>query len=706
MPEAGVWAYHPALDGVRALAVTAVLFFHARPDWLGGGFLGVDAFFVLSGFLITGLLLAEHRRTGRVKLLPFWGRRARRLLPALLVVLLATVAIGRLTLPDTELTALRWDALAALGYVANWRMTYRGGDYFTETAPESLLQHTWSLGIEEQFYLVWPLLVVLALRARRPRAAVLAVCLAGTVASTAVSTVLYRGEVDPARAYYGTDARASALLVGCALAALLAGRDPAAAQPGRRRPLVLAFTAVLAAAVVGVAWAAADGRAGWLYQGGLTLLAVAVAVVLAHLVTAPAGWGARLLSLPPVVWLGRVSYGVYLWHWPLFGLLTADRTGRTGVSLVVLRFGATLLAAALTFYLVELPVRRVLSAGRPDVRLAGRGRLAGWLAGHGWLPGLAHRAPGPGRGRAPGRTRRWVPGTAVALAATGTAFALTATVVVVATVAPPSLVASAEDAPPLAPGAEGSDPTATPDPRLALGVAPTDRPGRRPGALPRVTVLGDSVAWTLGAYLPADPALAVANRAMPGCGIARLPDIWYGGGEHTNYKDCDKWDLRWRWAVRTDDPDLAVVLLDRWELMDRKLNGRYQHVGEPQYDAYLLSEINLAVSVAAGRGARVVLLTAPYTRRLERPDGGLWPEDTPARVDAWNRLLTQVASEHWARPQILDLNRVVCPDGEFTWTINGLRVRSDGLHLTQAAVQKVIAPWLLPQLVRLATTPP
>lgn len=179
--------------------------------------------------------------------------------------------------------------------------------------------------------------------------------------------------------------------------------------------------------------------------------------------------------------------------------------------------------------------------------------------------------------------------------------------------------------------------------------------------------------------------------------------IWYGGGAHTNYKDCDRWDLRWRWAVNADDPDLSVILLDRWELLDRRLSGRYQHVGEPEFDAYLLGEIDLAVTIAASRGARVVLLTAPYTRRLERPDGGLWPEDTPARVDAWNRLLVQTALEHPARPGVLDLNRVICPNGEFTWRIDGQPVRSDGLHFTPTGVKKFIAPWLLPLLTQLAT---
>ncbi|RQX06450.1 acyltransferase family protein, partial [Micromonospora globispora] len=222
-------AYQPALDGVRALAVAAVLAFHGGVAALPGGFLGVDAFFVLSGFLITSLLLAEHRDAGRIDLVAFWGRRVRRLLPALLLVLVVVLLVSRQLMPGTELGALRWDALAALGYVANWRMANRGGDYFAATGSPSPLQHTWSLGIEEQFYLVWPLLliVLLAWAARRRRLGVaLLVILVGAVGSALAAALLFAPDaVD--RVYYGTDTRAVALLVGAALAVLLARRVPA-----------------------------------------------------------------------------------------------------------------------------------------------------------------------------------------------------------------------------------------------------------------------------------------------------------------------------------------------------------------------------------------------------------------------------------------------------------------------------------------------
>ena len=237
--------YVPALDGLRALAILAVLAFHGGMPWATGGFLGVDAFFVLSGYLITSLLLAEWEQSGRIDLPSFWKRRARRLLPALLLMVAAITLGARTLLPAEELRLLRGDGLAALFYVANWRMILRGGDYFAQTASPSPLEHTWSLGIEEQFYLAWPLLVAALLvgtvaagarRAALRRATLL--CAIGVAVSTVLLAALYRAE-DPGRAYYGTDTRGASLLIGAGLAILLARHWTRAARnrPGRyRRP--------------------------------------------------------------------------------------------------------------------------------------------------------------------------------------------------------------------------------------------------------------------------------------------------------------------------------------------------------------------------------------------------------------------------------------------------------------------------------------
>ena len=191
-----------------------------------------------------------------------------------------------------------------------------------------------------------------------------------------------------------------------------------------------------------------------------------------------------------------------------------------------------------------------------------------------------------------------------------------------------------------------SSPRSTPQPSASGVYVPMDRPGRKPGSEPRVTFFGDSVSWVIGTYLPKHPGLWTSVRAIEGCGIATLPDILELGTPHTNYPGCDNWPSRWQKGVNKDDPDVSVIELNRWELMDRKLNGAYQHVGDPAYDAYLLGQLDKAVTIAGSKGAAVVLLTAAYTHRAEKPDGSLYGEDHPARVDAWNKLLVQEQPKH------------------------------------------------------------
>ncbi len=659
------FSYQPALDGVRAIAVLAVLAFHGGLSWATGGFLGVDVFFVLSGYLITGLLLAERERSGRIALGAFWRRRAARLLPALLLVVAVVELGGRALLPPEDAGRLRGDGLGALLYVANWRMASDGNDYFAQTAAPSPLQHTWSLGIEEQFYVVWPLLLVLLLAGRRSggfqwarRWRVLAVCAAGVVLSTVLLAVLHRS-ADPAHAYYGTDTRGASLLVGAGLAVLLAGRSqPVVPSP---RPLRWLLGATALVAVAWLLWAGghADGGDRWLYRGGLLAVAVAVAVVLTHVVLLPDGWPAWLLSRRPLVLLGLVSYGIYLWHWPVFIAVNAARTGRTGIELFALRVLVTLALAALSYVLVERPLRSLGSAGRPRL-LAGAG-----------------------------------------LAAVASAVA----VVVLAPSAVPVGGGAGSSALPV-PGAQdgikqlgGVEPPPETD-RSAVRHRPSPwRHHPRKGREPVVAVFGDSVAWTLVTYLPETPGLDVRDRTMLGCGVARSgPYRYFGQLYPAVSRDCRDWPQLWQRAVAADDPDVAFILVGRWETMDRQVGGQWGHVGQPELDAYLRSELELAIRTAGAHGARVVLATEPYNRRGERLDGSLFPEDEPERVKAWNALLRDVAADHH-RVQVVELGKRLSPDDEFTWTAGGMQVRSDGVHLTPSGVQRWIAPWLVPQLI-------
>src|SRR5215211_5756165 len=333
----------PALDGFRAAAVTAVLLYHADLAWARGGYLGVDAFFVLSGFLITSLLLAEWQTTRAIDLLQFWRRRARRLLPALFLVLGAVALFAAVWAPADMLHRLRGDAFATIGYVANWRYIASGQSYFAQFASPSPLQHVWSLAIEEQFYLVWPPMFLVLLRVTRgSRNALLGITTALAAGSALLMAVLFTPGTDPARVYYGTDARAQSLLIGAALALLLERRRVGATRTGRH---LLHAAAIGAGGLLLLAWSRTPDDADWLYRGGLSVTAALVAVVIASVTAETPGLLGRLLSVRPVRWIGAISYGLYLWHWPVYVALTSRRTGLDGPSLVFLRLGCTVAIA-------------------------------------------------------------------------------------------------------------------------------------------------------------------------------------------------------------------------------------------------------------------------------------------------------------------------------------------------------------------------
>jgi peptidoglycan/LPS O-acetylase OafA/YrhL len=344
----GSFDHLPALDGLRGVAVLAVVAYHADLGWAGGGFLGVDVFFVLSGYLITSLLRAEHGRTGRVSLRGFWTRRARRLLPALGCMFLAVVVFAALRPEHPGLTNLRADMLAGLGYVANWRFVLADQGYFAEFAP-SPLRHLWSLAIEEQFYLLWPLVFLAVARLRHAGWVVLA--LAGTSAALMVAG---SGATDPSRIYYGTDTHAHGLLIGAALAYVTV--------PARRWLSLAGWAAAVLAVVLMTQLRSTDPD---VWRGGLLAFEVLVAVVIAACARpeVPASPG-RALAWRPLRAVGLVSYGVYLWHWPVFVLCDEQLLGLSGTPLLAVQLAITAALALTSFYLVERPFRSGRLPGR------------------------------------------------------------------------------------------------------------------------------------------------------------------------------------------------------------------------------------------------------------------------------------------------------------------------------------------------------
>jgi peptidoglycan/LPS O-acetylase OafA/YrhL len=343
-----------ALDGVRALAVAAVLLYHGGVAWLPGGFLGVDVFFVLSGFLITSLLLAELRGTGRIDLLRFWGRRARRLLPAAFLVIGVCVVVAAIFLP-ADFARTRTDALASFAYVNNWHQLLADRSYFAGFARPSLLQHLWSLAVEEQFYLLWPLALG-ALLGRLGRRGAVLVTIVAALASALAMTLLFTPGEDPSRVYFGTDTHASGLLVGALLAfAWPLGGAVAEPRPGARRVLDGAALGGLAAVLLAMAtWQDYDPL---VYRGGIFAVAVATAILVAAVVH-PASRVGVALGRQPLRWIGQRSYGIYLWHWPVMALSRPGADLAWNHTLLLgLQIALTVALAAASYRWLEEPIR-------------------------------------------------------------------------------------------------------------------------------------------------------------------------------------------------------------------------------------------------------------------------------------------------------------------------------------------------------------
>jgi peptidoglycan/LPS O-acetylase OafA/YrhL len=639
-PVSGTHHYMPALDGLRALAVGAVIAYHFGYHWANGGYLGVDFFFVLSGFLITGLLIGEWDGRGTIGLRSFWFRRAKRLLPAVMLLLVVLSVYSRLGGPNITASTFKGDGIATLFYYANWHLIFTNQSYFAQFELPSTLRHTWSLAIEEQFYLVWPLLILggLGLARRRgtrrrrshassahrwltrPGAFWCTVVLA-TVSAVEMIALYERSHgTDVSRIYYGTDTRAFELLIGAALALVVAGRPEH--SPAVRRGLHVLAPA--AAVVLGVLWVTAGNDQSdplsWMFQGGLVLASLLAAAVIAGVAQSDPGAFGRMLSFRPLRWVGGISYGLYLWHWPVYVLMTDVTTGLNGMTLLVARLAATFGAASASFYLLERPFRR----------------------------------------------HRWGGWTFLGVMAVGAGITVTALLLSTATVAAPVAIGHGSST------VRVVSPTAIPDPLPP----PIDLPAGRvlSAADPlRVMTIGDSVMY--------DGEVGI-QAAMQATGVVELSPHGFPGWSLINDTHFQR-DLAG--AIAEDRPEV-ILMMWSWDNAFARSNPH-------AYKTLLTEAIN--VMLAPGDGVDgIAIIQFPKVGPNDATIDPVQRQQAEAAAEvnrqAFDRIVSALPSQYPGRITYLPIASALEVDGRYSpWlpTVGGGWVRArkiDNVHLCPA----------------------
>lgn len=632
----------PALDGLRGVAVLGVLAYHSEFAWARGGYLGVSAFFTLSGFLITSLLLASQRR-GEYSTAEFFVRRVRRLLPVAYVGVLLGASYAAIAADAVSLDRFPADAVSAVLGVANWRLVVEDRSYAELFAGDSPLQHYWSLAVEQQFYVLFALAAVWSFRPGRARVPDQGRRRLTTVFVVAlVASVLASVALDTDRAYYGTDTRMAELLIG-GLAAVLHDRRPFAERlPGR----VLGIVGTSALGAIFVSWSMVDQTSPALHPWILVAHALLTAAAIAAATVSAGALG--VLAHPAARAVGRWSYGIYVFHWPIFLFLSPERTGLDGLGLATARVAATLAVTLPVHFLVEEPVRRW-------TRLAGRPVVTG---------------------------------------------AALATILVVATaVIPTALIdrrpeidfAAAESLQrELA--VEGTSRTTSTTTASAAEPALPDRPV--------VSVFGDSTALFLLPGLDewartTGRADLVGGYSTKGCGI--VDDRLRVGAEDIAPSESSACDLTVQWpeALETTDTDIAVVSIGLWDLVDFRLPGDDERraVGDPLLDDYLRDELRAAARLLLRHADRVVWLVQP------RPVEGTRDASDPVhtRLPRLNELVVESLSG-MPNVAVLDLPEFIESDAD---GLDSLRLRPDGTHFSESTSVEA-ATWLGPAIVSAA----
>lgn len=348
--------YVPSIDGLRALAVIAVIAYHLNFSWAKGGFIGVDIFFVLSGYLITNILLTQWEKNQTLQLKQFWLRRFRRLIPAA-YVMIVVVVIFSVLFHSEILKNLRGDAIASFFYVSNWWFIFHNVSYFDSFGMPSPLKNLWSLAIEEQFYLIWPVFLLVFLRWVKNPKLLLKIVIGLGLLSAIWMTILYVPGTDPSRVYYGTDTRLFDLLSGCALAFVWPFNRLSPNIP-KRSKAALNIAGTISILFFFLITALVSEYQPFLYRGGLLFVAI-MGVVMIATIAHPASYLSKIFSFKPLRWIGTRSYGIYLWHYPIITLTTPVlEIGQPSIWRSILQVAATFIIAELSFRYIETPIRK------------------------------------------------------------------------------------------------------------------------------------------------------------------------------------------------------------------------------------------------------------------------------------------------------------------------------------------------------------
>ncbi len=675
-------AYQPALDGVRALAVLAVLVFHGGFSRFSGGYLGVSVFFTMSGFLITSLMLAEHETQGRVAVGAFYARRAKRLLPASLLCLAAIALLDATTRLLVGAEALRRDLLGSLFQVANW-VSLAGHDSYRHLLARSAgqvspVEHYWSLAIEEQFYWLWPLMFIGLFRLVRSRRAATVVVAVAT-GSFGVAAPVIAAVWGPDAAYWATPARAAEILTGV-LAAFVVH--------GRKLPQRVGLAAPVGLAVLAVAIVTFPADSGPAYHGALPLVGLVSAALIVGLQVP--GRTRSLLSTAALVWVGRISYGVYLLHWPVYVVLDERRTGFGRPALFALRIAVTFVIAVASYYLIERPIRSGLSWKPVRVGMLAFGASTAVLVGI-----VVSVAPGRG---SYWRTSGVADAAAIETVPAGTLAPLVRSSATVATASGRTVASDVTE----------TDSTAALDPSPVAAPSSTTQAQRRPLSRPmRVVVAGDSTAEATGMGLAQwaveHPELAqVTMLTAPGCGFLRGGTLDVGGW--TEYEPrCASW-LNIDLPGETADlqPDVVMMMTTSWDVLDRRWPGDAPLATltplDQNYALRLFADFtDITDRLLAAGAAHVVWVREPVPQPLWG-FGGPQVQSDPARHRVIADTIDAVVAAHDGSVSVVDLPTWLASSG----LLNDHDARPDGVHWTPKAAARIAREFLGERLLRAA----